>query len=83
MGNKIVIEYMDEVPPRKNRPFGFWEKVIRDFLESGKLAAQIKTDTERDCNQYVYGIKMCARRKELPVKVYRLNRTVIMERVRE
>ncbi len=81
MGNKIVIEYLDEVPPRKNRPFGFWEKVIRDFLESGKPAARVMTETVTECNQYIYGLKMCARRKGLPVRVYRKKREVFMERV--
>ena len=83
MGSKIIVEYMDTLPPEGRRPWGFWEQVIRDFLESDKAVAQIKPDTMRECNQYLYGIKMCAERKSLPVKAYRRNRAVIMERVSE
>ena len=81
MGHKIVIEYLDEVPKGGNRPFGYWEKVIRDFLESGKPAARVMAETETECNRYVYGLKMCAKRKGLPVRVYRKKREVFMERV--
>ena len=77
---KIIVEYVDTVPEGR-RPWGFWENIINDFLASDKPAAQIKTTNSRELNQYVYGIRMCALRKELPVRVYRRNRTVIMERV--
>ena len=80
MENKIIVEYLDTVPEGR-RPCGFWENIITDFLASGKPVAQIKTLNARETYQYVYGIRMCAERKSLPVKAYRRNRAVIMERV--